>query len=269
MGQRIGIIAGSGEFPSLVLHEAQKSGYFSVVAGIRGEAKAELQDEANEFEWIDVSDVLKLISYFKRNGVNEAIFAGKVDPRVIYDKEKFSDSSLSFLAQIKDKRPASIIKTIIDFMAKEGIEVKDPSVFISSCFCREGVLTETQPLPGVKEDIAFGWEIAKAIADLDIGQTVIVKDKAIVALEGMEGTDEAIKRGGRIAGEGTVVVKVSRSSQDARIDLPAVGLSTVQSLVKAKSKALCLEAEKMPFFQKDEAISLADTNKISIIVKKS
>jgi len=268
MGQRIGIIAGSGEFPFLVLREAQKSGYFSVVAGIRGEAKAELQDEADEFEWIDVGDVLKLISYFKRNGVDEAILAGKVDPRVIYNKKKFSNSSLSLLAQIKDKRPVSIIKTIIDFMAKEGVEIIDPSAFISSCFCQEGILTETQLLPDVKEDIAFGWEIAKTIADLDIGQTVIVKDKTVVALEGMEGTDEAVERGGRIAGEGTVVVKVSRSSQDARIDLPAVGLSTVQSLVKAKSKALCLEAGKMPFFQKNEAISLANANKISIIAKK-
>jgi DUF1009 family protein len=268
MGQRIGIIAGSGEFPFVVLHEAQKSGYFSVVAGIRGEARAELQDEADEFEWIDVSDFLKLISYFKRNRVDEAILAGKVDPRVIYNKEKHQDSSLSFLAQVKDKRPVSIIKTIIDLMANEGIEIKDPSAFISSCFCQEGILTEAPISPDVEGDIAFGWEIAKTIADLDIGQTVIVKDKAVVALEGMEGSDEAIERGGRIAGEGTVVVKVSRSSQDPRIDLPAVGLSTVQSLVRAKSKALCLEAGKMPFFQKDEAISLANAHKISIVVKR-
>ena len=268
MGQRIGIIAGSGEFPLLVLREAQKSGYFSVVAGIKGEAKAGLQDKADEFEWIEVDDILKLISYFKKNEVNEAIFAGKVDPRIIYNKEKFSNSSSWLLAQAKDKRPVSIIEAIIDFMAQEGIEIKDPSMFISSCFCQEGVLTKTQPAADVEEDIAFGWEIARAIADLDIGQTVVVKNKAIVALEGMEGTDEAVERGGRLAGEGTVVVKVSRSSQDARVDLPAVGLSTVRGLIKAKSKALCFEAGKMPFFQKDEAISLADTNKISIIVKR-
>ncbi len=268
MGRRIGIIAGSGEFPLLVLHEAQKSGYFSVVAGIKEEAEAGLQEEADEFEWIDVNDVLKLISYFKKNRVNEAIFAGKVDPRVIYNKEKFNSSPLLLLAQVKDKRPSSIINAIIDFMAKEGIEIKDPSAFISSYFCQEGVLTETQPSPDIEEDIAFGWEIAKAIADLDIGQTVVVKNKAIVALEGMEGTDEAIERGGRLAEEGTVVVKVSRSSQDARIDLPAIGLRTVESLVKAGSNALCIEAEKMPFFQKDKAISMANTNGISIVAKR-
>jgi DUF1009 family protein len=268
MGQRIGIIAGSGEFPFVVLHEAQKSGYFSVVAGIKGEARTELQDEADEFEWIDVSDVLKLISYFKRNRVDEAILAGKVDPRVIYDKEKLQDSSLSLLAQVKDKKPVSIIKTVIELMANEGIAIKDPSAFISSCFCQEGILTDTPVSPDVEEDILFGWKIAKTIADLDIGQTVVIKDKAVVALEGMEGTDETIERSGRIAGEGTVVVKVSRSSQDPRIDLPAVGLSTVQSLVRAKSKALCLEAGKMPFFQKDEAVSLANAHKISIVAKK-
>lgn len=268
MGQRIGIIAGSGEFPLLVLQEAQKSGYFSVVAGIKEEAEAGLQAEADEFEWIEVSDVLRLIAFFKRNGVNEAIFAGKVDPRVIYNKKELNSSSLSLLAQIKDKRPTSIINAIIGFMAKEGIEIKDPSVFISSYFCQEGVLTETQPSYDVEEDIVFGWEIARAIADLDIGQTVVVKNNAIVALEGMEGTDEAIERGGKLAGEGTVVVKVSRSSQDARIDLPAVGLRTVESLVRAGSNALCIEAGTMPFFQKDKAISVANANGISIVAKK-
>lgn len=269
MGQRIGIIAGSGEFPYLVLKEAQRQGYVCVVAGVKGEAEKGLQDKVDIFEWIGVSEALSLVSFFKNNNVKEALFAGKVDRRLIFDKDKFSKTALKLLARSKERSPAAIIKTIISFLEREGINIKDPRVFIASSFCHEGVLTETMPSPEVEDDIAFGWKVAKIIADLDIGQTVIVKDKAVVAVEGMEGTDEAIKRGGRLAGKGTIAVKVSRTFQDARVDLPAVGLNTVTSLVEAGGRALCFEAQKMPFFQKEQAIALAQANNISIVVKKS
>jgi len=269
MGHRIGIIAGSGEFPFLVFEEAQKMGYSCVVAGIKGEAETGLRNKVDIFEWIDVGEILSLISFFKKNRVKEAVFAGKVDRRNIFKKEKFNETSLRLLAQSKERNPTAILRTIIDFMAKEGIHIMDPTLFIASAFCEESILTETKPSPEVEEDIKFGFKIAKNIADLDIGQTVIVKDKAVIAVEGMEGTDEAIKRGGRLAGEETVVVKVGRSFQDARVDLPAVGLSTVKSLVEARSRALCFEAQNVPIFQKEEAISLADANRISIVVKKS
>jgi len=252
----------------LLLAEAQKMGYSCIVAGIKQEADTDLRNKVDIFEWVDVGDILNLISFFKRNGVKEALFAGKVDHRKIFTKEKFDEDSQSLLAQGKDRSPTAVLKTIVDFMAKEGIQIMDPTSFISSSFCQESVLTKTKPSPDAEEDIEFGLKIAKNIADLDIGQTVIVKDKAVVAVEGMEGTDEAIKRGGRLAGEETVVVKVSRSFQDARVDLPAVGLNTVKSLVEARSRALCIEAQSIPFFQKEEAISLADAHRISIVVKK-
>ncbi len=243
-------------------------GYSCIVAGIKKEAETDLKNLVDIFEWVDVGDILNLISFFKKNGVKEVVFAGKVDHRKIFNKEEFNKISRSFLAQGKDSSPTSVLKTIIDYMAKEGIKIMDPTSFIASSFCQESVLTKTKPPPTVEEDIEFGFKIAKNIADLDIGQTVIVKDKAVVAVEGMEGTDEAIKRGGRLAGEETVVVKVSRSFQDARMDLPAVGLNTVKSLVEARCRALCIEAQSIPFFQKEEAISLADAHRISIVVKK-
>jgi len=269
MGRRIGIIAGSGEFPSLVLEEARKQGYSPVVAGIRGEAGASLKAKAGAFEWIDVGGLEHLLSYFRDNDVKEAVFAGKVDPRNIYGKEKFDKTSLSVLARVQERSPAAVIKAIIDFMAEEGVQILDPSLFIASFYCEAGLLTETKLSPALEEDVAFGWRIARNIADLDVGQTVIVKDRTVVAVEGIEGTDEAIKRGGRLAGEGTVVLKVSRTSQDPRVDLPAVGLTTIESLIQSRSRALCLEAQKIPFFQKKEAISLADANMISIVAKKS
>ena len=269
MGRRIGIIAGSGEFPFLVLNEAQKLGYSPVVAGINGEAEATLKEKVDIFEWIDIGSILNLISFFRKNDIKEAVFAGKVDPRNIYRKEKFDEASLKILAQSQERNPEAVIKAIIDFMAEEGIQVVNPNLFITSSFCEAGILTETKPSPDVEEDIVFGWKIAKNIADLDIGQTVIAKNKTVVAVEGIEGTDEAIRRGGQLAGEDIVVVKVSRTIQDPRVDLPAVGLNTVKSLVNVHGKALCFEAQKVTFFQKEKAILLADANGIAIVVKKS
>jgi len=269
MGRRIGIIAGSGEFPFVVLDEAHKLGYSSVVAGISGEAEVGLKEKADIFEWIEIGNILSLVSFFRKNDVSEAVFAGKIDPRNVYESDKFDESSLKILAQTQERSPTAVIKAIIDFIKGEGIQIVDPRQFIASSFCEEGVMTKTKPLPEVEEDIVFGWKIAKNIADLDIGQTVIVKDKAVVAVEGIEGTDEAIRRGGQLAGKDTVVVKVCRTIQDPRVDLPAVGLNTVKSLVNAHGKALCFESQKVPFFQKEEAVSLADANRIAIVVKKS
>lgn len=269
MGNQLGIIAGSGEVPFLVLKEAQKYGYRCIIAGIKGEAETSLQEKVEVFEWFDVDEISNLMSFFKNSGVREAVFAGKVDHRIIYKKEKLGHNSLRIQAKCKNRTPTVLLEAVIDLLAKGGFEIKNPMLFLSSSLSEEGVLTKTKPSHAMEEDIDFGWKIANNIADLDIGQTVIVKDKAVVAIEGMEGTDEAIKRGGQLAGEGTVVVKVTRSTQDFRIDLPAIGLNTMKSLVKAGSKALCFEAQKMPFFQKEEAISLANVYKISIIARKS
>jgi DUF1009 family protein len=265
----LGIIAGSGEFPALLLGEAQGLGYSCVIAGIRGEARPGLKKRVGAFKWVGVGAISDLVSFFKENGVHEAVFAGKVEHRAIFKKEGFDEASLLLLAQNKEGSPAAVIKRVIDFLREKGIEIKDPAPFLASFFCREGILTETKLSPEIEEDIGFGWKVAKDIARMDIGQTVVVKDKTVVAVEGMEGTDEAIKRGGHLAGAETVVVKVSRPFQDARVDLPAVGLKTIKSLVEAKARALCFEAEKMPFFEREKAVLLADAKGISIVAKKS
>jgi DUF1009 family protein len=172
------------------------------------------------------------------------------------------------LSQLKETTPASVIKGIIEFLDRQGIQMKDPTPFLESYFCQEGILTQAQLSSEAKIDVAFGLRIAKKMTDLEVGQTVIIKDKTVVAVEGIEGTNAVIMRGARLAGEGTVVVKTGRSIQDARVDLPAVGVDTIRALVDAKSRALCLESQKVLFFQKEEATALADVNNISIVVKK-
>jgi DUF1009 family protein len=251
-----------------LIKEAQKQGYTCVVAAIKNEAESSAVENADRLEWFGLDGLLSLIAYFKKNDVRNLVFAGKISSLNIYKKKKLGQIELNLLGGAVDKSPTSLINVIIDFFAGHEIHVTGPERFISTAFCDEGILTARGPTPEENEDISFGWKIAKASADLDIGQTIVVKDKAVVAVEGMEGTEEAIKRGGTLAGEGIVVIKVSRSFQDSRIDLPAVGLKTIEGLVKAGGRVLCFEAESMPFLQKDEAVTLADKNNIAIVVKK-
>ena len=160
-----------------------------------------------------------------------------------------------------------MIHTAIDYFLKKGIKIIDPTIFLSPYFCRAGVFTKTYPNKQDEEDISFGWDKAKILADQDIGQTLIVKNKIVLAVEGAEGTNETIRRAGDLIGDGFVVIKRTRTHQDPRIDLPGIGLETVKHLVKAGGKILCFEADKMPFFQKDEALELADMNNISILAR--
>ena len=238
-----------------------------VVAGIKGEAENTLAERVENFAWFDVHEIDNLIAFFKKNQVSEAVFAGKIDHRIIYKSEELSKILPALLGTEKDRTPSGLIQTAIQILSTQGIAILDPTPYVASAFCEEGILTETKPSPKINEDIDFGWDIARQLADLDIGQTVIIKGKAIVAVEGMEGTDEAIKRAGELARKGIVVVKVSRSSQDPRIDLPAVGFETVKSLILAGGQALGFEAQKIPFFQKKEAITLAESHGISIVAK--
>lgn len=267
MEPRLGVIAGSGEFPVHVCQEAQEKGFLCVVAGIKGEADNILEGKVENFAWFGIHEIGNLIAFFKKNQISEAVFAGKIDHRIIYKNEDLKKILPLLLGTGKDWTPTTLIQTAIQILSAQGIAIKDPTPYIESAFCEEGILTETMPSPKMEEDILFGWDIARKLADLDVGQTVIVKGKAIVTVEGIEGTDEAIKRAGELAGKGTVAVKVSRSSQDPRIDLPAVGLETVKSLIQAGGQGLGFEARKIPFFQKEEAISLADKHEISIIAK--
>lgn len=267
MERRLGIIAGSGEFPLYVVKEAQRQGYSCAVAAIKEEAEPSIESQADVFKWFDVHEIFSLISFFHAQDIKTAVFGGKIDPRTVYRRAKTLQPLIQILAPGKDREPTSILKVVIALMARDGIQIIDPTPFISSAFCKPGILTQSGFSPDMEQDISFGWKAAKIIADLEIGQTVVVKHRAVVAVEGIEGTDEAIKRGGSLAGEGTVVVKVARTRQDARIDLPAVGASTVKSLAAAGSAALCFEADKMPFFQRKEALALASAHKICIIAR--
>jgi DUF1009 family protein len=267
MGRRIGVIAGSGRFVSLAVSEMRRSGLSCVIAGIKGEADYRLRKQADVFEWVRPGEAAKAVTFFKKHGIGEVMMAGKVRPNSIFRRENFDDSARLLLEGIKEKSPTALLKAAVDFLEAEGLEVVNPFSVLEPFFCQEGVLTKVQPSPDMAGDIDFGIRMARRIADLDIGQTLIVKNRAVVAVEGMDGTDQTIQRGGRLAGKGFVAVKAARTSQDMRLDVPAVGLDTVRCLIKAGGGALGLEASQVAFFQKEEAVALADSHGLAIVVR--
>jgi DUF1009 family protein len=269
MGDKLGIIAGSGKIPFFLYQEAKKMGYECVVAGIRGETEVGLQKSIPVFEWFDFDRVLDIVAFFQKKEIRHVLLGGKIDPLRIYKKDNLNPSILTLYEQSADKSPTSLILLAIDFLTKKGISIEDPSRFFASVFLDEGVLTDSQPSAEIEADIRFGWNKARSLADSDVGQTLVVKDRAVVAVEGMEGTDKAIRRAGQLAGPGCVVLKLSRTRQDPRVDLPAVGLSTVESLVEAQCAALCIEAHKVAFFEKEESVKKADANRVALLVRQS
>ena len=269
MENRIGIIAGEGDFPVYLARKARKAGYECIVASVGREKNEDLQKEAYELRRFKPDKITDIVSYLRNKAVKQAVFAGKIEHKVIYESEEIEEGFQTLAGQSRDRMTTNLIQEAIRYFNKEGIEIADPTPFLQSVFCQAGLLTKGMLSQAVEEDVDFGWRMAKKIAELDIGQTVIVKNKAVVAVEGMEGTDEAILRAGRIAGKDSVVVKVCRPHQDPRIDLPAIGLNTVQKLVQSGAGTLCFEAKKMPFFRKQEAVSLAEKHQISILARDS
>jgi DUF1009 family protein len=269
MANRLGIIAGSGKFPFLALKEARKQGFICAVAGIRGDANPRLAAKADSFEWMEAGEISRLLDFFIANEIREAVMAGKIDPRSLYRVNARDGMARELLSQMKEGGgPAGLIKAVISFLGYRGIEIKDPTFLLRSHFCPEGILTDVRPSADTLRDIELGWKMARGLADLDIGQTVILKDGIVVAVEGIEGTDKAILRGAKLAGRGIVVVKVSRTLQDPRVDLPGIGLGTIRTLVKSGASTLCIEADRVVFFEREKALALANASQIAILAKK-
>lgn len=269
MGQRIGILAGGGRFVPAAVHDFQKRGMTCVVAGMEWEASRQVARIASVFRWVSIGEPLQAISFFKENDVDGVMMLGKVRPSAVYRAKKLDPDSRRLLDGLRDQSVTAILRAAVAFLEARGISVLDPAPLLQPYFCDPGTLTKTPVPAGARADIDFGLPLAHRLADLDIGQTLVIRGRAVVAVEGMEGTDSTIRRGARIAGAGFSVVKAGRSSQDMRLDVPAVGLDTVRTIIRAGGAALGLEASKVAFFQKDKAVALADSHGLAIIVRSS
>lgn len=264
--EKIGLIAGNKKFPLIFAEEAKKKNYYIVAVAIKGDASSKLKNFADKVYWIGLKDYSRVFEIFKSEGITKIVMAGQISPHRLFSKEVAQDAKLKkILSQIKDKRADTIFGAITEELKDSGFELVDSTFLLEDFLPKKGILTKKEPDFNEWEDIYFGLDLAKEIGFLDIGQTVAVKQKAVIAVEALEGTDNLICRAGRIAKCGIIVVKVSKPNQDMRFDIPVVGLNTIKNLIKVKAACLALEAGKTLFIDKAQSIGLADKHGVSIV----
>jgi DUF1009 family protein len=261
---KVGLIAGGGDLPFLFLKNAKIKKIDVILMQIAGEANNKLKKLADKKYDIKLSSLSDIIKICKKEKINKVIMLGYVKHENLIKNIKFDLRTLKILLKLKDKRASSVLKSVIKELKNEGIDVIDSRFLLSEILAKKGFLTETKAKEKNIHDILFGYKIAKKISDLDIGQTVIVKDKIVIAVEAMEGTDECIKRGAKLAGNGFVVIKVSRPDQDMRFDIPVIGIKTIKLLKKYKSSGIAIEAGKTFLINKEKLLQMADKNKIFV-----
>ncbi|MCX8031242.1 MAG: UDP-2,3-diacylglucosamine diphosphatase LpxI [Thermodesulfovibrionales bacterium] len=263
---QIGIIAGCGDLPKIISQDAKQRGYEVVIIALEGLASPELNNLSDKIKWVNAGKLGEIISILKNYGISSLLMAGKVPKSLLIKGNLTPDmKAIKLLFSLRNKSDSEILNAISDELKKEGIKVIDTAIFSPHLLTPEGFLTERKPSDSEQKDINFGFKVAKEIGRLDIGQTVVVKSQAVMAVEAIEGTDEAILRGGRLAGEGAVVVKVSKPQQDMRLDVPVVGPDTIKAMISVRASVLALEAQKSIIIDRDSVIKISNLSGISII----
>ncbi|HVZ19999.1 MAG TPA: UDP-2,3-diacylglucosamine diphosphatase LpxI [Vicinamibacterales bacterium] len=266
---RLGLIAGNGRFPFLVLQAARSLGYDVTVVAVKEEAFPELEPAAREagadLHWVSLGHLGKCIKLLKAAGAAQAVMAGQVKHAKIFSGIVPDLTLLSVLTKLRARNTDALISAVADVLRGEGIELLNSTAFLEPLLARAGTLTRRLPDAGELDDFAFGYRVADTVAGLDVGQTIVVKDKAVVAVEAMEGTDAVIRRAGEIAGPGTRVVKVAKPNQDMRFDVPVVGVATIEAMKAAGATALTLDAGKALVVDGDAFFAAADAAGITVI----
>ncbi|MFN2578031.1 MAG: LpxI family protein [Pyrinomonadaceae bacterium] len=262
---KIGLIAGNGKFPFLVLESARRAGAAVAVAAIREETDPAIEKLADRFTWVGIGQLGKMIRFFKNEGVDKAIMAGQVKHVQIFSTAIPDVRMLKMLLRLPRRNTDALIGAVANELASEGIELIDSTYFLKNQLTEIGPLTKRSPDDREQSDIEYGLEIAREIARLDLGQTIVVRDRACVAIEAMEGTDAVIRRAGELVRGRLSVVKIAKPDQDMRFDVPVMGVPTVESMIAAGATCLCVTAGKTLIFDREETITLADKNKIAIV----
>jgi len=264
--EKIGLIAGNRRLPILFSQAAKKKDCYIVAVAIKGDTSPQLKKSVDKIYWIGLTEFRRLFEIFKKEGVTRVVMVGQISPARLFSKEVNKNQELmGLLNNIKDKKADTIFGAVAEKLKESGFELLDSTIFMEEFLPKKGALTKNPPDFAEWEDIYFGFGLAKEIALLDIGQAVAVKHKAIVAVEALEGTDNLIRRAGKISRGGFCVIKVSKPRQDMRFDIPVIGLNTVKTMACAKAKCLAIEAEKTLFLDKDASIQLAESKNISIV----
>lgn len=269
--EKLGLIAGNGRFPILFAKGAQANNVRIIAVGIEGETLPEIEPHVEKLYWIGIAQIGKLIKIFKHENISKAVMAGGITKTKIFSSWR----NLRFMPDlrtinlwyrnVKRRDDHSLLGAVADELLKDGIELQNSTLYVPQLLVKKGILTKRQPSEKEMEDIRYGWPIAKEISKLGIGQCIVIKEKIVLAVEALEGTDETIRRGGNLGKEDVVVIKVSKQDFDPRFDIPTVGLETIKSLKESSASILALEAEKTLILDIEETVKAADDAQIAVI----
>jgi hypothetical protein len=266
---KLGLIAGNGRFPFLVLDAARAAGHDVTVIAAREEAHSDLTEAAarhgSSIHWISLGQLGKCISLLKENGATHAVMAGQVKHTKIFGGIIPDLTFLSVLKELGSRNTDGLIGAVAKVLRDRGIELIDSTALLTPLLAAAGVLTARAPSEHELKDFEFGYAMADAIAGLDIGQTVVVKDRAVVAVEAMEGTDDVILRAGRLAGPGVCVIKVAKPEQDMRFDVPVIGVATIEAMRSAGATALSVDAAQTLLLDGEAVLTAANAGSIAVI----
>ena len=269
MTNRIGLIAGSGQFPLLFAHTARQKGWEIHAAAYRDEAAPELKQVVDTLEWFYLGQIKRLIKYFRRHRVTQAVMLGAVQKTRMFTNVRPDTKAIAMIAGMRHTHDDAVLRRFADVLEQEGIQIMPSTFLIPELLASAGVWTQRKPGRSEYRDIAMGWKIAKSIGALDIGQCIIVGGGSVLAVEAVEGTDATIRRGGALGKGQAVAVKVCKPDQDRRFDVPAVGKGTIETMIAANIRTLAIEAGKAIVFDRQAMIELADTHKMTIVAMDS
>lgn len=262
---RIGVIAGNGRFPIIFADNARKMGLHVSAVAHEGETDPELEQHVDRIHWVKIGQLNKLINAFKSDGVRNVVMLGGIKKTHIYSNARPDFRVLALAAKLVLWKDDDILRALAAELERDGITICESTFGLEGILVTEGTLTPRQPTKKEWIDIRYGWDVAKEIGRLDIGQCVVIKDRVVVAVEAVEGTDEAIKRGGALAKDGAVVVKRSKPQQDLRFDLPAVGPRTIEAMQSVKASVLAVEAGRSVMLDREQLLSQAEEADIAVI----
>jgi hypothetical protein len=265
--ETLGIIAGNGVYPRLLADSARRAGVKRIVAAaFTDETDERLTGKVDEIQWMRVGQLGKLISFFNNAAVSEAIMAGQIAPKNLFDLRP-DWKTLLLLARLKRRNAESIFAAIGDELGRAGIALLPATLFLEDCLAPAGLIAGRKLSRREEEDVTFGFEIAREVTRLDIGQTVVVKNGTVLAVEGFEGTNEAIKRGGALGGKNAIMVKVAKPTQDMRFDVPVIGVATIEVATQAHLGVIAVEAGRTLLLDKEAVVAAAERSNISIVAR--
>lgn len=268
MQEKLGIIAGSGYLPVCMAKEAKTQGKITVVVSITEEPHPELSEVADDFSQYSPFQLRKIMRVFSDADVKEIALIGKVCKSILFNPLRFGLKAIKVLAKVKNKSDNSILTAVVNELENDGFRVIDQRTYLKSLLFKPAILTKRHPKRKEMKDVEYGISLAKKVANLDIGQTVVVKEQMPLAIEAIEGSDEAIRRGGKLGGEGAVVAKVTKAEHDFRFDVPTVGPRTIDVMAEVNAKVLAIEAERTFVLDIESIKEKAYKHKISVIAVK-